>query len=381
VGVSLGCRHRERVGADACSSACPALEAPAVFLHASAASEDEVPPSEPHVVDVAVLDMHHGWPNLGHAAIVHAVRAIACDLTKELRSAGLSVRAISYDVRRGLVVPDRPGGRFGVYVGTGGPGHLDPRRNDGRSQGAQGIAENPAWEGPLFGLFEAIHEDRDAVLVAVCHTFGVMCRWLDVAEPVLRGSEKGGKSAGVVTEMLEPAAAAHPWFGRFAEQLPDHVRFPVLDNRLYDLVPTGRGAIPVVALARDLMPDGAPGNALTLIEVARDAAAIMPRVFGVNFHPEVVDRATQLTVLRQKRESGEVSEPWYQERLRTMTEPLAGPRGERLLWLSASYSFHGPLRYHVLREIERRAESLGRRLSIEPEMARLAYSLDDEPDG
>jgi hypothetical protein len=365
-GPVLGCRHRVRAGQQACSSACPALDAPAVFLHVSVGAGDEAPPPEPHVVDVAILDMHHGWPNLGHGAIVHAVRTIACDLAEPLRAAGLAVRALSYDVRRGLVVPERPGGRFAVYVGTGGPGHLDPRRNDGRAEGSQGIAENAAWEAPLFELFEAVREDRDAALVAVCHTFGVMCRWLGVAEPVLRGPEKGGKSAGVVTEMLDESAARHPWFGRLAEALPDRVRFPVLDNRLYDLVPTGRGARGVVALARDIMPDGAPGNAVTILEAGRDASGAMPRVFGVNFHPEVVDRATQLTVLLDKRARGEATDEWFQERLRTMTEPLADPQGEHLLWLSAHYAFHGPLLYYVLRQLQARADLLGKRLPTGP---------------
>jgi hypothetical protein len=332
-----------------------------VFLHATIVSADEaVPAPEPGIVDVAVLDMHHGWPNLGHAAIVHAVRTIACDHAGELRAAGLAVRAISYDVRRGLALPEPPGDRFRVYVGTGGPGHLDPRRNDGGAEGAQGIAEDPAWEPRAFALFDAIRRDEDAALVAVCHSFGILCRWLGAAEPVLRGPEQGGKSSGVVTVLLEAGAATHPWFGRFAEALPDRVRFPVLDSRLYDLVPAASLPPGVTALARDTRPDGSPGDAVTIVEASRDAAGLMPRVFGVNFHPEVVDRATQLALLEQKRASGEVTEQWYQERLRIMTTPWSDPDGERLLALSAYYAFHGPLRHHVVRHVAERAAALGR---------------------
>ena len=83
-----------------------------------------------------------------------------------------------------------------LYVGTGGPGHLDPRLNDGAEAGSQGIKEDPAWEPRLFELFDAIRADDEAALFAVCHTFGVMCRWLGVADAVLRGPEKGGKSSG-----------------------------------------------------------------------------------------------------------------------------------------------------------------------------------------
>ena len=105
--------------------------------------------------------------------------------------------------------------RMAVETGTaleidGGPGHLDPRMNDGRTEGSQGIVEDPSWEPPLFGLFDAIRASAPAALLAVCHTFGVMCRWLGAAEAVLRGPAKGGKSAGVVENILTDEALAHP---------------------------------------------------------------------------------------------------------------------------------------------------------------------------
>src|SRR5258706_7700998 len=57
--------------------------------------------------------------------------------------------------------------------------------------------EDPSWETPLFHLFDAIAEREDAALIAVCHTFGLMCRWLDVADPVARGPEKGDRKSVV----------------------------------------------------------------------------------------------------------------------------------------------------------------------------------------
>ncbi len=98
------------------------------------------------------------------------------------------MRVLSYDVRRGHQIPERPGRRHQIYVGTGGPGHLDPRLNDGVSPGSQGIAEDPGWEAPLFELFDGIRAADDAALLAVCHTFGVMCRWLGIADVVLAGA-------------------------------------------------------------------------------------------------------------------------------------------------------------------------------------------------
>ena len=124
-----------------------------------------------------------------------------------------------------------PGPRFSLYLGTGGPGHLDPRANDGVRPGAQGILEDPCWEAPAFALFDAIRADDDAALIAVCHTFGVMCRWSGAAAPALRGPEKG-KCSGVLENMLALPAAQHPWFRRFAE--------------LWDRAPAARGREPPV---------------------------------------------------------------------------------------------------------------------------------------
>ena len=54
------------------------------------------------------------------------------------------------------MIPEAPGGRFAVYVGTGGPGHIDPHQNDGARRGQRRASrEDPAWEAPLFALFDA----------------------------------------------------------------------------------------------------------------------------------------------------------------------------------------------------------------------------------
>ena len=87
--------------------------------------------------------MNHGWPNLGHDSIVHAVQDAACDLAPVLEPDGLRIRAVSFEVRQHHMIPEAPGGRFAIYVGTGGPGHIDPHQNDGRAEGAQGHPRGP----------------------------------------------------------------------------------------------------------------------------------------------------------------------------------------------------------------------------------------------
>jgi len=364
--MPFDCRHRAAHGQDACVTSCLTAGPDPTGIFARVERESVLPAISDDTVDVALLDMHHGWPNLGHDAIVYGIQNIVCDLTPALRAAGMRVRVTSYDVRRGLRIPDSPGARHTLYVGTGGPGHLDPRLNDGFAQGSQGIKEDPAWEPLLFELFDAIRADDEAAMFGVCHTFGVVCRWLGVADAVLRGPEKGGKSHGVVENALTDEARAHPWFGRLSRELPDRRHFRILDSRLYDLIP--HGAIPsgLIALSHEAQGhDGPETAALTGLEVARASGAVMPRMLAVNHHPEIVNRPRQLTNLKKRRERGAVTNEWYEERVHTLSETIGDPRGEYWLNLTSSYLFHGPLRFHLYRQIRRRAEALGRSIDVD----------------
>ena len=180
--------------------------------------------------------------------------------------------------------------------------------NDGVSPGSQGIAEDPRWEGPL----RAVRSDSrgyDAVLLAVCHTFGVMCRWLGVAEGPFRGRRSRAARARASSRTSSRSRPQHPWFGRLARELPDRRRLRVLDSRLYDLIPRP-GPLPdgVTIIAHETLGVGGPrGEAVTMVEFARDADGVMPRIFAVNHHPEIVNRPRQLTILRKRMDRGEVT--------------------------------------------------------------------------
>src|SRR5512143_1776433 len=316
--MPLLCANRQRHGREFCVSDCPAGAPSGVFEYARVERPEDVPPLDPRAIDVALLDMNHGWPNLGHDSLVHAVLDSCCEAIVPLETAGLRVRVLSYDVRRSGVLPEAPGGRHRLYIGTGGPGSIDPAANDGVRPESQGVRENAAWEQPAFALFDAIRSDPDAALVAVCHTFGVLCRWSGAARPVLRGPEKG-KCTGVLENVLSGPAREHPWFRRFAEALGASGRFRVVENRLFDLVPRPDRPPWAVPIAFETLGvGGAPGDAVTMIEFARDAGGLMPRFFAVNHHPEIVDRSQQRMILDQKRDRGEVAEPWYRERLEVL---------------------------------------------------------------
>ena len=248
-------------------------------------SSADLPEHDDAAIDVALLDMNCGYANVGHDAIVAIVRDSAEELAPDLARSGRHIRVLSYAVRDKHMVPVHATARHALYLGTGGPGHLDPRRNE-RVRGTEEIWEDPAWEEPLWRLFDAIYADREAALYGVCHTFGLLCRWSGVAEPALRGPEKGGPMSGVGTNVLTPEALAHPWFARLAAFAPDGA-VPVLDSRHYDLVPSGAQRAGATAIAFESAPSGdGPGEALTMLEIARDPDGL-PRMFAVNSHPEI----------------------------------------------------------------------------------------------
>ena len=330
------------------------------FSHLRLAPGATAPPRDPAIVDVAVLDMNHGWPNVGHDAVVATIRDGANAIADALAGAGLAVRALSYDVRRGLAIPDPADDRFGLFVGTGGPGHLDPRRNDGKDPGAQGVVEDPSWEAPLFRLFDGIAARDDAALLGVCHTFGLMCRWLDVASPLPRGPEKGGKSEGVRDNLLTDAAREHPLFAAFAGKLPPCGRLRVMDSRLYDLIPKDGAGGRVRIVGVETQGDGGPaGEAMTMMEVARDPAGTMPRIFAVNHHPEIADRSSLMAMLRAKLDRGEIDPDWFEHRMQVLAEHFPDAASDVDLRVTSAFTFAGPLRFHLTRLARARAEQIG----------------------
>jgi hypothetical protein len=301
-------------------------------------------PAEDHDrVDVVILDMNHSWPNVGHDSLVHAVLESAEPLREALLAAGAKVRVLSYDVRRTLRIPRSPNGRFRLYIGTGGPGHLDPRHNDGVREESQGIIDSQAWETPLFRLYDDIAAHDSAALLGVCHSFGLMCRWSGAARVELRAE----KSSGMPENVLTRGGASHPWFAQFANQLSDGRHFRVVDNRLFDLIAEDSSSANVIAREDE------NSCGVTMFEFARGADG-MPRIFGVNHHPEIVDREHIMSVLEEKRVRGEVSELWYRERSVTLRDLFA--RFERESRLTSEYTLLGPLRHHLAQLVAERCE-------------------------
>ncbi len=327
-----------------------------ISYHRVERPQDELPPDS-RSIDVAVLDMNHGWHNLGHDAIVLHFHTMAERLRSALAGADLRMRVFSYDVRRSLVIP-KPG-RFPLLVGTGGPGHINPHMNDGESESSQGIAEDPSWEAPLFELFESILEDESTAFIAICHTYGVLCRWAGIAEPVLRKEDKGGKSAGVVPNVLTSDAKKHPFYLRLSQCLPDNKSLRVTDNRLFDLVEdSSNHRNGYLRLGYESDENGVRGSALTMVEFARDREGVMPRVLGVNHHPEVVGRNYIRSVLDKKWQRGEVTREWHQDRVKTLEKHFSGEYDQQIR-ITSTFTFLAPTEFHLQRIVRERRESLG----------------------
>lgn len=318
------------------------IHVPHDFFEYSRIGDGSTPAAARDRIDVALLDMNHDWPNLGHDSLVHAVLEASETFRDRLVKANAKVRVLSFDIRKRMQIPAAPNGQFSLYIGTGGPGHLDPRLNDGVNQFSQGIRETAEWEAPLFGLFDAIEKNANAALIGVCHTFGLMCRWSRAARAELRAV----KSSGMPLNVLTPEALKHPWFSEFAEKLPDHRHYRVIDNRLFDLVLTDRDATPIAFESEN-------SEAVTMLEFARTDA--VPRILGMNHHPEIIDREHLRIVLEEKRVYHEVSEAWYRERSHTLENEMKGDM-ERESRLTSEYTLLAPLRAHLDRLIAERVE-------------------------
>jgi len=95
--VPFDCRHRQKYGPDICLTDCRSTAEHGGCEYARVERAGDLPPEDPDVIDVALLDMHHGWPNLGHDALVHGVQNAVCDLQADLAAAGLRFRVLSYE--------------------------------------------------------------------------------------------------------------------------------------------------------------------------------------------------------------------------------------------------------------------------------------------
>ena len=277
--MPLECAFKQRHGRQFCVTDCPASAPCGTFEYVRVERPEDVPAADPHAIDVAVLDMNHGWPNLGHDSLVHAVMDSSCETIGALEEAGLRVRVLSFDVRRSGVLPEGPGGRYSLYVGTGGPGHIDPRAERRCRAIRPGRAREPRLGGAGLPALR-----RDPRRARTRRSSRSATRSASSAAGRARPSRccaapRRASARGVLENVLAWPAGEHPWFRRFAELLGPSARLRVVENRLFDLIPRRGPARPGPSRIgfETLGVGGEPGDAVTMIEFARDRGGVMPR--------------------------------------------------------------------------------------------------------
>ena len=154
---------------------------------------------------------------------------------------------------------------FDFFISTGGPG--DP--HDGKGL---------AWENNYFAFLEKIRSDiasgqKPKYLFSICHSFQLLCRWLNIAEVVPRPET----CFGIFSCKPEQSAKEDPLFSR----LPDP--FLVVENRNWQCIHPDyekMNELGIQVLARELTPP-APDAEPALL-----ALRLSPYWIATQFHPE-----------------------------------------------------------------------------------------------
>ena len=272
--MPLECGYKQRHGRQFCVTDCPASEPGRLLRLRQGRAPEDLPASDPRTIDVAVLDMNHGWPNLGHDSLVHAVMDAACDVAPELlRPRGCAcARSPSTCAARGCCrsrpgrasrstsAPAVPATSTRAPTTACGPSRRASARTR-RGRRRRSASSTPCRRDEQRGA------PRASATPSACCAAGRARR-----RPVLRGPEKG-KCSGVLENVLT-------WDGAPAPLVPA-LRRAARTGRA-----AARGREPPVrpdpaarrlprraacrSATRRCGVGGAPGEAVTMIEFARD---------------------------------------------------------------------------------------------------------------
>jgi homoserine O-succinyltransferase/O-acetyltransferase len=125
---------------------------------------------------VAVLDLYNGTPNQG----MRCIRDLLRDANG--RYGGVEIQFTEFDVRAREEIPDLT---FDMYISSGGPG--SPYDGEGSQ-----------WEKNYFNWLDEVYSNNEnnrisrKYLMAICHSFQMMCRHFALAEVVKRKSDSFG---------------------------------------------------------------------------------------------------------------------------------------------------------------------------------------------
>ena len=139
------------------------------------------------------------------------------------------------------------------------------------------------------------------------------------------------------------------------------MRFQVIDSRLFDLIPDPAAVLNVAPLSFETLPgDHSVGDAITGVEFARDASGTMPRMFGVNHHPEIMDSGRQKLIIENLMDHGEVTRAWYEERMNVLALGNRDVEIAQQLAMTTGFTFVWPLRFQLVKDLRRHARRVHR---------------------
>ncbi len=213
--------------------------------------------NEKPILRVAILDLYEGFENQGMRCIREILNQFAefnhIELHKE-----------EFEVRLKKEVPDL---NYDVYISTGGPGSpLD--------------SEGSEWEAAYFGWFNKLQSyNNNAANVVkkqvffICHSFQLMCRYLDLALVNKRKST----SFGVFPIHYLHDAENEPIFAGLADP------FYAVDSRDYQVTQPNHNKIKQAGASILAIEKNRPHVPL---ERAIMAIRFNENMIGTQFHPE-----------------------------------------------------------------------------------------------
>ncbi|PUZ22548.1 GMP synthase-Glutamine amidotransferase [Chitinophaga costaii] len=242
---------------------------------------------------VAILDMYEGVANEGMRCIREVLQQYG---TRQ----GIRLETQEFEVRTRHEMADLS---FDLYISTGGPGSpLD--------------SEGSEWEQKYFALVDALltYNETAAIpkkMLAICHSFQLLCRRWNLGKVCLRRSP----AFGVFPVHKTAAGQAAPIF----QSLPDP--FYIVDSRSWQVVEinaaqlTAHGA-QVLALEKD--------RPHVQLERATMAIRFNEHFLGTQFHPEA-DAAGMRKHLLQPEKRWQVVKEHGAEKYESMIEQLNDP--------------------------------------------------------
>ena len=276
------------------------------------------------------------------------------------------MRVLSYDVR--AAAHDPGGARAGASRSTSapaGPGHIDPRaQRRRRAEGARASTRTRPGKRRCSRSSTRIRgQRRRGAARGVPHLrrdVPLVGRGRRRAARPRQGRQERGRP-GERADRRGRAGTRGSAASRRAARTDRRLR--VVDNRLFDLIPDAdrcpRG-VHRPSATRRCGVGGPTGDAVTMIEFARDArgrhaARVRGEPPSRDRRPLPPDADPRPEARPRRGDRG-----WFEDRARVLTETYSDDARDQRLHLTSDYTLLGPLRFHLYRQVRRRAEALGR---------------------